>query len=101
MQNTFQPVGTLGLFREKDGVFPVHYGETLATVKTTTRIRAADHAWLRYGFNGTSQPAGVARCGRSRRGATTATVFTRLTAPTPASSARTPPMRWRCNTRRF
>ena len=59
VQNTFQPVGTLGLFREKDGVFPVHYGETLATVKTTTRIRAADHAWLRYGFNGTSQPAGV------------------------------------------
>ena len=58
-QDTFQPVDTLGLFPTLDGVFPVAYREILLTAKASVNLRNADHAWLRYGANTTSQPAGV------------------------------------------
>ena len=57
-QDTFQAVDTQGLFPALDGVFPIAYRETLVTGKTTVNLSAADHAWLRYGANTTSQPAG-------------------------------------------
>jgi hypothetical protein len=58
-QDTFQAVDTQGLFPDLDGVFPVAYGETLVSVKTTATLRSADHAWVRYASNITSQPAGA------------------------------------------
>ena len=58
-QNTFQAVDTEGLFPDLDGVFRVSYRETLLTAKATVNLRAADHAWLRYSMNTTSQPTGV------------------------------------------
>ena len=58
-QDTFQPVDTEGLFPTLDGVFPVAYREILLTTKASVNLRNADHAWLRYGTNTTSQPAGV------------------------------------------
>ena len=58
-QDTFQAVDTAGLFPALDGVFPVEYRETLATVKATVNFREGDYTWVRYGLNTTSQPAGV------------------------------------------
>ena len=58
-QDTRQAVSTEGLFPELDGVFPVAYRETLVTAKATFNFRNAGHAWLRYGANLSSQPAGV------------------------------------------
>jgi hypothetical protein len=58
-QDTSQAVDTQGLFPSLDGVFPVEYREILLTGKATVNLRDADHAWLRYGLNTTSQPAGV------------------------------------------
>ena len=58
-QDTFQAVDTQGLFPALDGVFPVGYRETLLTAKATTKLRAADYAWFRYGANASAQPAGV------------------------------------------
>jgi hypothetical protein len=58
-QDTFQAVDTKGLFPDLDGVFPVEYRETLATVKATLNLREGDYSWVRYGLNTTSQPAGV------------------------------------------
>jgi len=58
-QDTFQPVDTKGLFPSLDGVYPVAYRETLLNAKATVSLRNANYAWLRYGANTTSQPAGV------------------------------------------
>jgi hypothetical protein len=58
-QDTFQAVETQGLFPELDGIFPVAYRETLVSVKATVKLRTADHVWVRYGTDATSQPANV------------------------------------------
>jgi hypothetical protein len=58
-QDTFQAVDTQGLFPALDGVFPLAYRETLVNLKTSLNLRGADHAWVRYGGNTASQPAGA------------------------------------------
>ena len=58
-QNTTQAVDTLGLFPERDGVFPVPFRENVSLGKVTHQINADNYLTVRYGFNNNSQPYGT------------------------------------------
>jgi len=58
-QDPFQSVTTKGLFPSLDGVYPVPYRESLATVKETTNLNAQQYLSVRYGYNQNSQPYGT------------------------------------------
>jgi len=58
-QNTFQAVDTQGLFPALDGVFPIHYRDSLLTGKVTFNLGPSDRLAVRYGWNGNRQPEGA------------------------------------------
>jgi hypothetical protein len=58
-QDTTQPVGTGGLYPDKDGVFAVPFRENLFVGKITHQVNADNYLSVRYGFNNNSQPYGA------------------------------------------
>jgi hypothetical protein len=58
-QDTTQTVTTLGLFPEKDGVYPTPYRENLVVGKVTHQVNAQNYLSVRYGFNNNSQAYGA------------------------------------------
>jgi hypothetical protein len=58
-QDTFQLVGTEGLFPELDGIFATPYRENLVTGKLTAAVTPTQYLAVRYGRNQNSQPYGA------------------------------------------
>ena len=58
-QDTTQAVNTLGLFPNRDGVFPLPYRENLLTAKMSTNLNARQYLSVRYGRNTNSQVYGA------------------------------------------
>jgi hypothetical protein len=58
-QDTNQSVSTLGLFPDKDGIFPTPYRENLAVGKITHQINPQNYLSVRYGYNDNSQTYGA------------------------------------------
>jgi outer membrane receptor protein involved in Fe transport len=58
-QDTKQPVSTLGLFPNLDGVFPTPNRENLLTAKVSANVTATQYLSVRYGRNTNSQVYGA------------------------------------------
>ena len=58
-QDTTQAVNTLGLYPEKDGVYPLAYRENMAVAKLTHQVNPSHYLSVRYGYNDNGQPYGA------------------------------------------
>jgi hypothetical protein len=58
-QDTTQPVDTLGLYPDQDGVFDLPFRENLFVGKITHQVNADNYLSVRYGYNDNSQPYGA------------------------------------------
>jgi outer membrane receptor protein involved in Fe transport len=56
-QDTRQPVNTVGLFPDLDGVYDTRVRETMFTGKLTATLTSAQYLAFRYGWNSNSQPS--------------------------------------------